>query len=103
MPLQAALRRARALPHQAGRNLTFPLTGRRERRSRSRRLQNGDRASPCAERPGGYGRCDIEPTGTTVLDNGQDMHVIGEVRYQDLLLAYNRALLAARAAERRES
>ena len=38
-----------------------------------------------------------------MLDNGQDMHVIGEVRYQDLLLAYNRALLAARAAERRES
>jgi len=38
-----------------------------------------------------------------VVDNGQDMHVIGEVRYQDLMLAYNRALLAARAAERGES
>jgi chloride channel protein, CIC family len=38
-----------------------------------------------------------------VVDNGQDMRVIGEVRYQDLLLAYNRALLAARAAERGES
>jgi CBS domain-containing protein len=29
--------------------------------------------------------------------------VVGEVRYQDLVLAYNRALLAARAAERGES
>jgi CIC family chloride channel protein len=38
-----------------------------------------------------------------VVDNGQDMRVIGEVRYQDLVLAYNRALLAARAAERGES
>ena len=38
-----------------------------------------------------------------VVDNGQDMHMIGEVRYQDLVLAYNRALLAARAAERGES
>jgi CIC family chloride channel protein len=38
-----------------------------------------------------------------VVDNGRDMHVIGEVRYQDLVLAYNRALLAARAAERGES
>jgi CIC family chloride channel protein len=32
-----------------------------------------------------------------------DLKVIGEVRYQDLVLAYNRALLAARAAERGES
>jgi CBS domain-containing protein len=38
-----------------------------------------------------------------VVDNGHDMRVIGEVRYQDLVLAYNRALLAARAAERGES
>jgi CIC family chloride channel protein len=38
-----------------------------------------------------------------VVDNGVDMRVIGEVRYQDLVLAYNRALLAARAAERGES
>jgi CIC family chloride channel protein len=38
-----------------------------------------------------------------VVDNGRDMRVIGEVRYQDLVLAYNRALLAARAAERGES
>jgi chloride channel protein, CIC family len=38
-----------------------------------------------------------------VVDNPQDMRVIGEVRYQDLVLAYNRALLAARAAERGES
>jgi predicted transcriptional regulator len=37
-----------------------------------------------------------------VVDNGQNMRVIGEVRYQDLVLAYNRALLAARAAERGE-
>jgi len=38
-----------------------------------------------------------------VVDNRQDRKVIGEVRYQDLVLAYNRALLAARAAERGES
>jgi hypothetical protein len=38
-----------------------------------------------------------------VVDDAEDMHVIGEVRYQDLVLAYNRALLAARAAERGES
>jgi hypothetical protein len=37
-----------------------------------------------------------------VVDNAEDMRVIGEVRYQDLVLAYNRALLAARAAERGE-
>ena len=30
----------------------------------------------------------------------RDRKVIGEVRYQDLVLADNRALLAARAAER---
>jgi chloride channel protein, CIC family len=35
-----------------------------------------------------------------VVDNRRDLKVIGEVRYQDLVLAYNRALLAARAAER---
>jgi CIC family chloride channel protein len=38
-----------------------------------------------------------------VVDNGRDLKVIGEVRYQDLVLAYNRALLAARATERGES
>lgn len=38
-----------------------------------------------------------------VVDNGEDLKVIGEVRYQDLLLAYNRALLQARAVERGES
>ena len=38
-----------------------------------------------------------------VVDNGQDLRVIGKVRYQDLVLAYNRALLAARAAERGQS
>jgi len=38
-----------------------------------------------------------------VVDNRTDRKVIGEVRYQDLVLAYNRALLAARAAERGES
>jgi CBS domain-containing protein len=38
-----------------------------------------------------------------VVDNGRDLHVIGEARYQDLVLAYNRALLAVRAAERGES
>jgi CBS domain-containing protein len=38
-----------------------------------------------------------------VVDDGRDMRVIGEVRYQDLVLADNRALLAARAAERGES
>jgi CIC family chloride channel protein len=38
-----------------------------------------------------------------VVDNANDLQVIGEVRYQDLVLAYNRALLAARAAERGES
>ena len=37
-----------------------------------------------------------------VVDNGRDLHVIGEVRHSDLVLAYNRALLAARAAERGE-
>ncbi len=37
-----------------------------------------------------------------VVDNRRDQKVIGEVRYQDLVLAYNRALLAARAAERGE-
>ena len=36
------------------------------------------------------------------MDNARDMRVIGEVRYQDLVLAYDRALLAARAAERGE-
>jgi CIC family chloride channel protein len=35
-----------------------------------------------------------------VVDNRRDLKVIGEVRYQDLVLAYNRALLAARATER---
>ena len=43
---------------------------------------------PHSPRPGGPGR---------------DRKVIGEVRYQDLVLADNRALLAARAAERGES
>jgi chloride channel protein, CIC family len=38
-----------------------------------------------------------------VVDDRQTRKVIGEVRYQDLVLAYNRALLAARAAERGES
>ena len=38
-----------------------------------------------------------------VVDNRERRKVIGEVRYQDLVLAYNRALLAARAAERGES
>ena len=33
----------------------------------------------------------------------RDRKAIGEVRYQDLVLADNRALLAARAAERGES
>ena len=37
------------------------------------------------------------------VDNGEDMRVIGEVRYQDLALAYSRALLAVRAAERGKS
>ena len=35
-----------------------------------------------------------------VVEDRQGLKVIGEVRYQDLVLAYNRALLAARAAER---
>ena len=38
-----------------------------------------------------------------VVNNSDEMQVIGEVRHQDLVLAYNRALLAARAAERGES
>ena len=38
-----------------------------------------------------------------VVDDGRDMRVIGEVRYQDLVLADKRTLLAARAAERGES
>jgi CIC family chloride channel protein len=38
-----------------------------------------------------------------VVDDGATLHVIGEVRFQDLVLAYNRALLAARAEERGES
>jgi CIC family chloride channel protein len=38
-----------------------------------------------------------------VVDDRKHRKVIGEVRYQDLVLAYNRALLAARAAERGES
>jgi Mg/Co/Ni transporter MgtE len=38
-----------------------------------------------------------------VVDDGATLHVIGEVRYQDLVLAYNRALLAARAEECGES
>jgi len=35
-----------------------------------------------------------------VVDNSQDLHVVGEVRHADLVLAYNRALLEARAVER---
>ncbi|HEX6141141.1 MAG TPA: chloride channel protein [Geminicoccaceae bacterium] len=35
-----------------------------------------------------------------VVDNGKDMRVIGEVRQADLVLAYNRALLQTREAER---
>jgi len=35
-----------------------------------------------------------------VVDNGKDLRVIGEVRHADLVLAYNRALLEARRAER---
>jgi CIC family chloride channel protein len=35
-----------------------------------------------------------------VVEDRQTLKVIGEVRYQDLVIAYNRALLAARAAER---
>jgi CIC family chloride channel protein len=38
-----------------------------------------------------------------VVNNGTDRKVIGEVRHSDLVLAYNRALLEARAAERGES
>jgi CIC family chloride channel protein len=38
-----------------------------------------------------------------VVDNGTDRKVIGEVRHSDLVVAYNRALLEARAAERGES
>ena len=38
-----------------------------------------------------------------VVDDGEQLHVIGEVRHQDMVLAYNRALLAARAEERGES
>jgi hypothetical protein len=38
-----------------------------------------------------------------VVNNGTDRRVIGEVRLSDLVLAYNRALLEARAAERGES
>jgi chloride channel protein, CIC family len=38
-----------------------------------------------------------------VVDDGRDLHVIGEVRRADLVLAYNRALLAARRIERGES
>jgi chloride channel protein, CIC family len=38
-----------------------------------------------------------------VVDNGTDRKVIGEVRHSDLVLAYNRVLLDARAAERGES
>jgi len=38
-----------------------------------------------------------------VVDNGHDLHVVGEVRQSDLVLAYNRALLEARRAERGEA
>jgi CBS domain-containing protein len=38
-----------------------------------------------------------------VVNNGTDRKVIGEVRHSDLVQAYNRALLEARAAERGES
>jgi CIC family chloride channel protein len=38
-----------------------------------------------------------------VVNNGTDRKVIGEVRHNDLVLAYNKALLEARAAERGES
>lgn len=38
-----------------------------------------------------------------VVDNADDMKVIGEVRRADLILAYNRALLQARRAERGEA
>jgi CIC family chloride channel protein len=38
-----------------------------------------------------------------VVNNGTDRKVIGEVRHSDLVLAYNQALLEARAAERGES
>jgi CIC family chloride channel protein len=38
-----------------------------------------------------------------VINNGTDRKVIGEVRHSDLVLAYNHALLEARAAERGES
>jgi chloride channel protein, CIC family len=38
-----------------------------------------------------------------VVNNGTERNVIGEVRRSDLVLAYNQALLEARAAERGES
>ena len=49
--------------------------------------------------------CEAQPARSTCRwsTTAQDRKVIGEVRYQDLVLAYNRALLAARAAERGES
>jgi chloride channel protein, CIC family len=38
-----------------------------------------------------------------VVNNGTERKVVGEVRHSDLVLAYNQALLEARAAERGES
>ena len=38
-----------------------------------------------------------------MVNNNTDRKVIGEVRRSDLVLAYNHALLEARAAERGES
>jgi CBS domain-containing protein len=46
--------------------------------------------------------CEMNDDEHMLVDNGQDMRVIGELRYQDLVLAYSGALLAARAAERWE-
>lgn len=37
-----------------------------------------------------------------VIEKRMDLHVIGEVRHADLVLAYNRALLEARRVERGE-
>jgi hypothetical protein len=70
----------------------------------------GNRARLFARDVGGYGRSGVEgdvefaPTWPPLPDPGNGSPAtIGEVRYQDLVLACNRALLAARAAEHGES
>jgi hypothetical protein len=67
----------------------------------------GDRARLFARDDGGHGRSGVERNAESAPTSpalpALAPAAIGEVRYQGLVLACNRALLAARAAERGDS